>query len=151
MDRKVELITGWFPRLVEDEGFRITSPETRTYNCIAWAEGMNDRWIWPVEPDNREVDMFWNNTLNYNEDIETFVSYYKALGFVETSDADSCAVGAIAIYVKDGKCTHAARKLPSGMWTSKLGAFHDIQHSTLSALEGFMYGKVYCVMTRAVE
>ena len=54
----------------------------------------------------------------------------------------------IALYAKDGLCTHAARRLPNGLWTSKLGYYHDIQHSTPQSLEGYIYGKVYCYMNK---
>ncbi len=64
----------------------------------------------------------------------------------------------IAIYVDtDGVPTHAARQLPDGSWTSKLGDWEDIQHQTLEALETgndkahqeLGYGKVAKIMRRA--
>jgi hypothetical protein len=48
----------------------------------------------------------------------------------------------IAIYVgADSEVKHAARQLPSGLWTSKLGDFEDIEHP-LFVLEGGAYGWV---------
>ena len=38
------------PRLHPDE-YRITSPESDRYNCIAWAAGDATRRWWPGEPD----------------------------------------------------------------------------------------------------
>ena len=38
-----------FPGLRYDGGFRITSPENADYNCIAWAFGRKDCWLWPDE------------------------------------------------------------------------------------------------------
>ena len=56
----------------------------------------------------------------------------------------------IALYVKEGttECTHAARQLTTGLWTSKLGQIEDIQHGTPYTIEGKCYGKVYCIMKR---
>jgi hypothetical protein len=46
-----------------------------------------------------------------------------------------------------GKPTHAARQLPSGAWTSKLGIAVDIEHE-LHALEGEFYGEVVLILRR---
>ncbi len=58
----------------------------------------------------------------------------------------------IALYAKivdqmEG-VTHAARQLPCGKWTSKLGDWEDIVHPKLDALEGPEYGKVICYLSR---
>ncbi|MCI0637958.1 MAG: hypothetical protein L0Y72_23715 [Gemmataceae bacterium] len=37
--------------------------------------------------------------------------------------------------------THAARQLPTGRWSSKLGPSEDIEHD-LHALEGEIYGTI---------
>ena len=56
----------------------------------------------------------------------------------------------IVIYVKGQQNpTHAARQLPSGMWTSKIGDEEDIEHVSPSVLEGAEYGTVAVVMKRA--
>jgi len=57
----------------------------------------------------------------------------------------------IAIYVCDGEPTHAARQNPDGSWSSKLGMLHDIEHSTLEALEGDEYGRVALILRRTAE
>jgi hypothetical protein len=46
-----------------------------------------------------------------------------------------------------GVPTHAARLLPSGLWTSKLGEWEDIEHDLL-ALEGDVYGTVALLLKR---
>ena len=53
----------------------------------------------------------------------------------------------IAIYQSGGLPTHAARQLPDGQWTSKLGRNIDISH-TLPGLEGPEYGQVAVFMRR---
>ena len=47
-------IEGLFPLLASD-GYFVASPETPSYNCIAWAVGESHRWwepgiYWPVQP-----------------------------------------------------------------------------------------------------
>jgi hypothetical protein len=44
---------------------------------------------------------------------------------------------------------HAARQLPSGRWTSKLGELEDIEHG-LRDLEGDAYGTVVLIMKRPI-
>jgi len=57
----------------------------------------------------------------------------------------------IAIFADEqGEPLHAARQLPSGRWTSKLGADVDIEHD-LAALEGDLYGKVACFLKRRLR
>jgi hypothetical protein len=55
----------------------------------------------------------------------------------------------VALYMtSDGEISHAARQLPSGRWTSKLGAYEDIEHNTLAAIEGDAYGMVAQILKR---
>jgi len=57
----------------------------------------------------------------------------------------------IAIYVDDKDApSHAARQLSNGRWVSKLGTWKDVEHSTVSALEGAdpAYGRVAKYMWR---
>jgi hypothetical protein len=78
---------------------------------------------------------------------------FRGLGF-ELSDNDKLERGyeKIAIYADAGGVpTHAARQLDSGKWTSKLGRLEDIEHDTLSSLQGPSppaYGEVRQVLRR---
>ena len=48
-------------------------------------------------------------------------------------------------------CTHAARMLANGMWTSKLGPSFDIIHSTPYTIQGRLYGMVCCILCRPIN
>ena len=55
----------------------------------------------------------------------------------------------VAIYADEhGEPQHAARQLPSGNWTSKIGSLEDIEHNTLRAVEGPMSGTVARILKR---
>lgn len=56
----------------------------------------------------------------------------------------------IAVYALNATVTHAARQLPNGRWTSKLGQGHDISH-TLQAIAGGAYGSVAAILKRSVR
>ena len=75
---------------------------------------------------------------------------FRTLGY-EVCENERLETGfeKIAIYAEiDGELKHAARQLESGRWTSKLGGWEDIEHSTLAALEGKEYGRVMRLMKR---
>ena len=57
----------------------------------------------------------------------------------------------IAIYAtgpSNTKPSHAARQLANGKWTSKLGQVEDIEHDTVTAIEGPLYGLVVRYLKR---
>jgi len=146
-------VIGSFPGLDSDEHFDVTSPEDPNYNCIAWAYQIKERWMWPPagEPAPAlDAVTYWPDD-NASEDVERFVDAFKMKGYEKCED-DSFEEGyrKIALYVKKGthECTHAARQLSNGYWTSKLGQWYDIQHSSPKEIEGRVYGVVYCYMRR---
>jgi regulator of protease activity HflC (stomatin/prohibitin superfamily) len=53
-----------------------------------------------------------------------------------------------SLELDEGIPVHAARQLPSGMWTSKLGALEDIEHQ-LEGLAGDRYGKIGQILKRS--
>ena len=57
----------------------------------------------------------------------------------------------IALYVKDGIPTHAARQLPTGKWTSKLGRDIDIEHDFPEVLNGADYGVASIFMKKEIS
>ncbi len=70
------------------------------------------------------------------------IAVFALLGYV-TSERDDEGVGTerLALFANEhGEPTHVARQLPSGVWTSKLGSAEDIEHDSLAALEGPIYG-----------
>ena len=53
----------------------------------------------------------------------------------------------LALFAFGGVPKHAARQLPSGRWTSKLGPSEYIEHA-LDHLTGMAYGSVVVIMRR---
>jgi hypothetical protein len=126
--------------------YQITSPIDRHYNCIAWAAGESHRWWWPV-PYGR---YYWPPGVLSSETLEAFSEAFRLLGY-EDCDLEILEAGfeKIALFAyPDGFPTHAARQLPTGRWTSKLGELEDIEHD-LHALAGIQYGNVAKVMKRS--
>jgi len=140
----------FFPNLNRAE-YRITSPPTAEYNCIAHAAGHADGWWWPVDADG----VTWPDGIDKAETLASFVAAYSTKGYA-ICDSPHLESGAekIAIYADENSTpTHAARQLPSGTWTSKLGELEDIEHATLEALEdttsrGLGYGRVVIILKR---
>ena len=133
-----------FPRL-DEQNHRITSPAAPDDNCIAWSAGDEERWwqpgfYWPVDVDLNEFG------------LGILVEMFRSLGYEECGD-DSLEAGfeKVALYGSGFLYTHAARQLPSGKWTSKLGRSEDIEHDSPEILAGGVYGEVVEFMRRPVE
>jgi len=133
-----------FPSLAVSD-YRVTSPETPAYNCIAWAAGEATRWWWP---DAFGV-AYWPPGVAREETIDAFTQAYATLGYAECdSEYFEEGLEKIAIYAVGDKPKHAARQIGDNRWASKLGRGLDIEHS-LKDLESELYGRVVKIMHRA--
>ena len=130
-----------FPHLTE-MNHRITSPPSPDYNCIAWSTGDSSRWwqpgvYWPVDALPNECS------------VGTLAMAFAALGFQDCGNASlESGFEKVALYGESEFYTHAARQLPTGRWTSKLGRSEDIEHDTPDVLAGGLYGSVIRFMKR---
>ena len=128
------------------EPFYCTSPMTPYYNCIAWAFGDDTKWYWP---DSQNI-YYWPPEIQRTEKLESFIELFKLTGYqvCESSELE-INFEKVAIYTNaQGVPTHAARQLPNGLWTSKLGRAHDISH-TLFSMENGPYGNAVVFMKRS--
>lgn len=131
-----------FPRLTADN-HRITSPATANYNCIAWAAGDTERWwepgvCWPVPSEC------------YG--LEVLEAAFRALGYERCADGVAeKGFEKVALHASGQFYTHAARQLPSGKWTSKLGRLEDIEHDAPEDVAGGVYGNVAAFMRRTLQ
>jgi hypothetical protein len=121
--------------------YEVTSDEDWAYNCIAHAAGRADAPWWPVEEGTAGV--FWPEGAPREETMAAFVAAYRGEGYEPCPGPDrEEGFEKIALYADAaGTPTHAARQLPSGAWTSKLGDWEDIEHQGLEALAGSTYGR----------
>ncbi len=124
-----------FPGLAATR-FRITSPRTDGYNCIAWAVGDTERWWWP------KSQYYWPPEIRRDDSVDAFVQAYSTEGFSRCRGGDfEDGFTKIAIYVgADARVKHAARLVSEGKWTSKLGRLEDIEHE-LDGVAGAQYGQ----------
>src|ERR1043165_9656392 len=126
-----------FPKLRATK-YKVASPATRRYNCIAWAAGDDRRFWWPkpIAP------YYWPKEVPLEESLGNFIRVFQLLGYeVCKSDELEPNFEKVAIYMgANGIPKHAARQTISGAWTSKLGSEVDIEHDTLDAISGIAYG-----------
>jgi hypothetical protein len=120
-----------FPKLAET-AYEVTSQPTSVYNCIAWAAGEDSCFMWP--------GIFWPKDVPSKVTRVAFIKAFVERGYVQC-DGPELEEGfeKVCLYEKLGRPTHAARQLPNGTWTSKLGNEHDISHE-LDGLTGKVYG-----------
>lgn len=136
------LIKANFPNLQDDE-YEVTSPQTREYNCIAWAADDTENWWWP------SVDDHWPDGVPRVNTVENFILAFQRLGYEVCDDGDfEAQYEKVALYANANGPQHMARQLASGAWTSKLGAEWDIQHLTAQAVESMIYGEVVLFLRR---
>jgi hypothetical protein len=136
-----------FPNLA-GKGYEITSPATDDYNCIAWAAGATHQWWWP-DPLDEE---YWPPQVPRSATVEAFLLAYQTLGYEPCAEAGlEPGFEKIVLYAHaDGTPTHAAKQLPSGQWTSKLGRMEDIIHNAPDSLAGEVYGQVIRILKRSL-
>lgn len=134
-------IDGQFPAAVGH--YRVTSQPDKFNNCIAYAAGVTNEW--------------WEHTPGYkwpafrSEKIASLVALFAGRGYQAcASDALESGYEKVALYELAGEWTHAAKQLPTGKWTSKLGPDEDIEHDTPDCLcgTGGAYGSIHCIMRR---
>jgi len=135
-----------FPNLHPDN-FHVTSYPSAAYNCIAWAAEDTSAWWWHA-PEVR--GFYWPPGVSHVLVLASFIQLFESLGYHECSSEEmELETEKVALYADiDGTPTHAARQLASGRWTSKLGQHIDIEHATLAALEGGVYGSVARILSR---
>lgn len=139
----------WFP-LLDPQSYVVTSDETGDYNCVGWAAVPDDPFQWWPMPDAPEY--YWPPAVRRDETIEAFIEGFGTLGY-RPCETDLLEPGfeKIAIYTLRGVPTHVARQLPDGRWTSKLGAWEDIEHQEARDLVGGQYGSPQVFMSRPVD
>jgi hypothetical protein len=112
-----------FPNLTPTN-HRVIGSATDEYNCIAWACGNPQRWWqpgplfhWPVPCD---PTAYWT--------LANLCAALATVGFVASDDGElEPGFEKIAVYAhSEAEYTHAARQLPSGKWSSKLGKWELI-------------------------
>jgi hypothetical protein len=133
-----------FPGL-RGQVYQITSPRDENYNCIAWAAGDAHRWWWP----DAAGEDTWPASVDRAETIAAFRDAFAALGYVECDQAQlESEYEKVALFALAGVPKHAARQLPSGRWSSKLGPREDIEHALHDLTGGVAHGSVVLVMKR---
>jgi len=134
-----------FPTIANNGGYTITSPETPSYNCIAWAAHADHHW-WEPDP---SFQYFWPKSVRRAYTIDSYVAAYSTIGYVVCADGElEEGFEKIAIFTDASNVPkHAARQLDGTLWTSKLGRHFDISHA-LHGVSGAAYGTPSVFMKR---
>lgn len=132
-------IDGQFPAAAGH--YRVTSKPDKSYNCIAYAAGVTDTW--------------WEHSEGYNwpasrtSEFASLVEVFAGLGYERcASDVLESGYEKVALYELAGEWTHAAKQLPSGKWSAKLGPDEDVEYDAPANFCGDGYGTVHCIMRR---
>ena len=117
------------------------SSQTTRYNCLAWAVRDEDK---PWYPRGDPKKSRWPADAPETLDIPSVVKALEMVGYevCPAGDDDPEFERIVLFEDAEGFFAHAARQLPGGRWTSKLGAWEDVEHDDLACLEGGDYGKI---------
>jgi hypothetical protein len=130
-----------------------TPPVPFGYNCIAFAAGCTDRCWWPHP---NKFLYYWPPHLSREapelETVNNFIKAFEWKGYRVCKDGKfKKGVEKVVIFAKNNHPKHAARQLDSGRWISKCGSLEDIQHETLTAVQGQIYGTAHTFMHRRAD
>jgi len=142
-----EEIEDQIPELAKAD-YDVTSDPLLDYNCFAWAARDSSSYWDPLQVGD---GYFWPEGADAFPTLPAYVSAYATEGFRQCKSSDlEPGIEKIAIFVdRAGDPFHAARQLPNGRWTSKLGDKHDIEHD-LADLDGAtLMGRVAVILERA--
>ena len=128
--------------------YTVTSERTPDYNCFAFAADASETAIrWSPGASGLGGE-YWPEGVARAVTLDAFIQAYATVGYRPCPDGDlEPDLEKIAIYGVRGIPRHAARQLPSGSWTSKMGDIEDIEH-TLESIEGEQYGTVIQFLSR---
>ena len=139
-----------FPKL-HAGNYSKTSEATARYNCLAFANDHDRKW-WQAGLFGGRY--YWPP--NKNDTLDGWVKIFTDQGYVLTKNRGvEPGFEKVAIYVdqKDVDQMHVA-KSDGRSWKSKLGRYQDIEHDSLSLLEGdveWEYGIVERVLKRPIS
>jgi hypothetical protein len=72
-----------YPELAK-EGYDVTSPKDKVYNCVAWAADRDTTKWW--EPSGEPFD-HWPDGIPYDYAFENYVLVFEARGYLKCEDA----------------------------------------------------------------
>lgn len=147
------------PNLKASPKWRLASPWSDSYQCVAWAACRTDRKWWPLDHE----EFYWPPGLPLVSPapvgmaiytpVDYLVQGFRTLGYEPCSDRGyEFGFQKVAIYANtiDG-ATHMARQRFWGRgWLSKPGPdSEDIIHLELKGVEGDIYGDVAQILKRS--
>ncbi len=136
-----------FPKLDTDPNFKISSPCSQIYNCIAWAMQYEDRWVDILDT---LPGHWWPGGVEKDMKSETLVQAFEAEGFIRAENhIPEDGFDKVVLYKKENadEWTHAARIVSQTKEHSKFGQAWDGYHSD-NSLESQSYGKPFAYMKR---
>jgi hypothetical protein len=141
-----DFIEDQLPELTRTD-YEVRSDPTIAYNCFAWAARDADHYWDPLMIGE---GYFWPLGPPACPNIESYIAAYETQGFrvCDSPDLEEDKEK-IAIFVDgSGDPFHAARQLPSGRWTSKLGDIHDIEHELVDIDGARLLGRLAVFLER---
>lgn len=112
-----------FPALRTTVYSVVAEPDEK-YNCIARAAGVVHDWWDPIDETR-----YWPPSARRGDTVEIVMEGLSSAGYERCADgAPDPAVEKTVLNEYEGEFTHVAKRLPSGLWSSKRGRERLIEH-----------------------
>lgn len=130
-----------FPNM---RNYKIVGGEDGSYNCIAWALGIKDKWLGP--------QMNWPKKYDHGDSLRSFDDLLFKFNASDVSD-DSYDEGFVklALFTHHEEPTHLARLQSDGTWTSKMGGTYTLAHALSEMNGGYIYGNLEKIYKLSVD
>jgi hypothetical protein len=123
--------------------FKYLSSWSANYNCLAYALGITNQYIWPWETETplaSEVSTFFTYNANYDDRGIKTAKYYTGHTYTQYA---STANGRIAFYTTNGRANHFSVIDGIGC-KAKMGQLERVSHDMLDAYYSYSsYGSLY--------
>lgn len=128
----------WWPNL-RPTGYTVTDEASMRYNCFAWSIHRIDCWLDPDPEMQKAGENCWPSEIPREYTLEAFIQAYATFGFTPCDNYElEDGFEKVVIYGNSSTPEHAARQLPNGRWSSKIGEYEVIEHD-LNAFDGGKY------------
>ena len=118
----------WIGPLVSDANHDVTSSDDPEYNCVAWALGLTDRWVWPGRD-----DAWWPDSIRQDDSVESFIELFRSVDF-ERCDSAALETGyeRVAVFASGERQIEA--DLSSATLRDRYAKEHADRRAKLAAL-----------------
>lgn len=151
LSRRKPSFEKWWPNLLRTT-YTVIDKASMRYNCFAWSINRTDFWFAPDPQMNRVGKVFWPPEVPREYTLDAFIQAYATFGFVLCDNTEvELGFEKVVLYGNNSIPEHAARQLPNGRWSSKIGEYEVIEHDLYAFDGGKYFSKIIIILKRPIS